>query len=93
MVLQGHLRDAGGRTSNKNYVTIGGIVESDLRMNWLNKILGRDQANDRDTWLAAHPDKRSLGAPPPAMSAEEEGQTRATMERELDAQRTARKQE
>ncbi len=61
-------------------------------MNWLNKILGRDQAN-RDTWLAAHPDKRSLNAPPPSQSAEEEGQTRATMERELDAQRTARKQE
>ena len=57
-------------------------------MGWIQKLLRREPSHEE--WLAAHPGKTAVKSPPPAISAEEEARTRATMERELDEQRAKR---
>ncbi len=60
-------------------------------MGWLKRVLGRK--DDHAKWLATHPGKESSKSAPPSISAEEEGQTRARMEHEMDVQRSKRQQE
>jgi hypothetical protein len=57
-------------------------------MGWLKTLLRREQVHD--TWLAQHPGKESVNAPPPGISEEEERRTRARMESEMEAQRSQR---
>ncbi len=60
-------------------------------MRWLKNALGRER--DHAKWLAAHPGKESSKSAPPIVSAEEERDTRARMEHEMDEQRAARRQQ
>lgn len=56
-------------------------------MGWLQKLTRRD--DDREKWLDANPGKRNLSEAP-EQSPEYKARVRATMEEELDAQRSAR---
>ena len=50
-------------------------------MGWLKKVLGKEQSHD--DWLAAHPGKGSMAAPPAGVSPDEQAAMRGRMEKEL----------
>lgn len=57
-------------------------------MGLLKKLLRRE--GDHAKWLEDHPGKESVSKAPVIVSEEDERRTRATMEREMDEQRTER---
>jgi len=60
-------------------------------MGWLQKLLRREP--DHEQWLAEHPGKGSMSAPPPGISADEASRMRSQMESEMSEARTQREKE
>jgi hypothetical protein len=54
------------------------------------KLFRRNREADHEKWLSAHPGKGRVTMDAPSVSIEDEENTRARMEAELDAQRSRR---